>query len=89
MTKGTIRDVWATNQRRLERKRFMEREWAKANRDKANAYKRTLRATKAAEMEAETEAKKAAEMEANKVKPAYHADWHGTTYQCPELTYRR
>jgi predicted secreted protein len=36
-----------------------------------------------------TRAKKAAEMEARKVKPAYHADWHGTTYQCPELTYRR
>jgi predicted secreted protein len=55
----------------------MEREWAKNNRDKMNAYKQATRA------------KKAAEMEANKVKPAYHADWHGTTYQCPELTYRR
>jgi predicted secreted protein len=77
MAKGDIRDVWETNRRRLERKRLMEREWAKANRDKMNAYKQATRA------------KKAAEMEARKVKSAYHADWHGTTYQCPELTYRR
>lgn len=77
MAKGDIRDVWETNRRRLERKRLMEREWAKANRDKVNAYKRAAKA------------KQAAEMEAAKVKPAYHADWHGTTYQCPELTYRR
>ena len=77
MAKGDIRDVWATNQKRLERKREREREYAKANRDKMNAYKQATRA------------KKAAEMEARKVKPAYHADWHGTTYQCPELTYRR
>ena len=77
MTKGTIRDVWEINQKRLERKREREREDAKANRDKMNAYRRALKA------------KKAAEKEANKVKPAYHADWHGTVYQCPELTYRR
>ena len=75
MSKGEIRDVWATNQRRLERKRLKEREWAKANRDKMNAYKRA------------TKAKKAAEQEAQKVKPAYHADWHSTVYKCPELTY--
>jgi len=77
MAKGDIRDVWETNRRRLERKRLMEREWAKANRDKVNAYKQATRA------------KKAAEMEANKVKSAYHADWKGTTYTGPELTYRR
>ena len=76
MAKGDIRDVWDTNRKRLERKRLMEREWAKANRDKVNAYKKAAKA------------KKAAEMEANKVKSAYHADWHGTVYQCPELTYR-
>ena len=77
MAKGDIRDVWEANRKRLERKRETEREWAKNNRDKMNAYKQATRA------------KKAAEMEANKVKSAYHADWHGTTYQCPELTYRR
>lgn len=77
MTKGTIRDVWETNQRRLERKREREREYAKANRAKMNAYK------------AATRAKKAAEQEALRVKPAYHPDWHNTTYTCPELTYRR
>jgi hypothetical protein len=77
MAKGDIRDVWETNRRRLERKRLMEREWAKANRDKVNAYKQATRA------------KKAAEMEANKVKSAYHADWKDTTYTGPELTYRR
>ena len=76
MAKGDIRDVWEANRKRLERKRETEREWAKNNRDKMNAYKQATRA------------KKAAEMEANKVKSAYHADWKGTTYQCPELTYR-
>jgi hypothetical protein len=76
VAKGDIRDVWATNQRRLERKRETEREYARANRDRINAYKRA------------TKARKAAEFEANKVRSAYHADWHGTTYQCPELTYR-
>ena len=77
MAKGDIRDVWETNRRRLERKRLMEREWAKANRDKVNAYKRAAKA------------KQAAEMEANKVKSAYHADWKATTYTGFELTYRR
>ena len=77
MAKGDIRDVWEANQRRLERKREREREYAKANRDKMNAYK------------AATRAKKAAEIAARKTPPAYHADWHGTAYQCPELAYRR
>ena len=76
MAKGDIRDVWSANKKRLERKRLMEREWAKANRDKVNAYK------------AATRAKKAAEMEELKVRSAYHADWKGTTYTAPELTYR-
>ena len=76
MAKGDIRDVWLANQKRLERKRETEREGAKANRDKVNAYRRALKA------------KQAVEFEANKVKSAYHADWHGTTYQCPELKYR-
>jgi len=76
MAKGDIRDVWETNRRRLERKRLMEREWAKANRDKVNAYKRAAKV------------KQAAEQKAMRVKSAYHADWKGTTYQCPELTYR-
>ena len=76
MAKGDIRDVWETNRKRLERKRETEREWAKANRDKVNAYKAAARAARAAEFEA------------NKVRSAYHADWKGTTYQCPELTYR-
>ena len=74
MAKGDIRDVWSANKKRLERKRLMEREWAKANRDKVNAYRAAARAARAAEFEA------------NKVKSAYHADWKGTTYQCPELT---
>lgn len=76
MAKGDIRDVWATNQRRLERKRETERNYAKANRDRINAYKRA------------TKARKAAEFEANKVRSAYHADWKGTTYTGLELTYR-
>lgn len=76
MAKGDIRDVWATNQRRLERKRETERNYARANRDRINAYKRAAKA------------RKAAEFEANKVKSAYHADWHGTTYTGPELKYR-
>jgi hypothetical protein len=76
MTKGDIRDVWETNRKRLERKRETEREWAKANRDKVNAYRAAARATRAAEQKA------------MRVKSAYHADWKGTTYQCPELTYR-
>lgn len=76
MAKGDIRDVWEANRKRLERKRETEREGAKANRDKVNAYRRALKA------------KQAAEFEANKVKSAYHADWKATTYQCPELTYR-
>jgi hypothetical protein len=76
MAKGDIRDVWATNQKRLERKRETERNYAKANRDRINAYKRA------------TKARKAAEFEANKVRSAYHADWKATTYQCPELKYR-
>lgn len=76
MAKGDIRDVWATNQRRLERKRETEREYAKANRDRINAYKRA------------TKARKAAEFEANKVRSAYYADWKSTTYNGSELTYR-
>jgi len=76
MAKGDIRDVWEANRKRLERKRETEREYAKANRDRINAYKRA------------TKARKAAEFEANKVRSAYHADWKGTTYQCPELKYR-
>jgi hypothetical protein len=76
MAKGDIRDVWEANQRRLERKREREREYAKANRDKMNAYKRA------------TKAKKAAEQASHKTPPAYHADWHNSVYQCPELTYR-
>ena len=76
MAKGDIRDVWEANRKRLERKRETEREWAKANRDKVNAYRAAARAARAAEFEA------------NKVKSAYHADWKGTTYTGPELTYR-
>lgn len=76
-TKGTIKDVFEANQRRLERKRQWEREYIKANRDKRNAYRAAVRAKKAAE-------------QANlpKVQSAYHADWKSTTYTCPELTYR-
>jgi len=76
MAKGDIRDVWETNRKRLERKRETEREWAKANRDKVNAYK------------VATRAKKAAEYKALRVKSAYHADWKATTYTGPELKYR-
>jgi hypothetical protein len=76
MAKGDIRDVWVANQRRLARKREKEREWAKANREKMNEYKR------------DTRAKKAAEFEAKKVRSAYHADWKGTTYTGNELKYR-
>jgi hypothetical protein len=76
MAKGDIRDVWETNRKRLERKRETEREWAKNNRDKMNAYKQATRA------------KKAAEQKAMRVKSAYHADWKATTYTGPELKYR-
>lgn len=77
MTKGTIKDVWAANQRRLERKRLRECEYVKANRDKRNAYRRAKKAQEAAEQAA-----------LPKVKSAYHADWHGSVYTCPELSYR-
>ena len=76
MAKGDIRDVWEANRKRLERKRETEREWAKANRDKVNAYRAAARAARAAEQKA------------MRVKSAYHADWKATTYQCPELKYR-
>ena len=76
MAKGDIRDVWETNRKRLERKRETERERAKANRDMVNAQRAAARAARAAEQKA------------MRVKSAYHADWKGTTYQCPELTYR-
>jgi hypothetical protein len=76
MAKGDIRDVWETNRKRLERKRETEREWAKNNRDKMNAYKQATRA------------KKAAEQKTLRVKSAYHADWKATTYTGPELKYR-
>lgn len=77
MAKGDIRDVWLTNQKRLERKREIERNYARTNRERVNARKRALKAKKAAEQAA-----------LPKVQSAYHADWKGTTYQCPELTYR-
>ena len=77
MTKGTIKDVGAANQRRLERKRLREREYVKANRDKRNAYRRAKKAQEVAEQAA-----------LPKVQPAYHADWHGSVYKCPELSYR-
>jgi hypothetical protein len=76
VAKGDIRDVWLTNQLRLARKRETEREWAKANRDKVNAYRAAARAARAAEQKA------------MRVKSAYHADWRATTYNGSELTYR-
>lgn len=76
MAKGDIRDVWLTNQLRLARKRETEREWAKANRDKVNAYRAAARAARAAEQK---------DM---RVKSAYHADWRATTYNGTELNYR-
>jgi hypothetical protein len=79
-TKGTIRDVWEANQRRLERKRLREREYAKANREKMNAYRRARKARNMPAIKPEPEGPK--------VKSAYHADWHGSVYTCPELTYR-
>ena len=78
-TKGTIKDVWEANQRRLARKREREREYAKANREKLNAYRRARKARLNPPPK---------EPEGDKVKSAYHADWKGTTYTCPELTYR-
>ncbi len=72
MAKGDIRDVWETNRKRLERKRFMELEWAKNNRAKVAAAR----------------AARAAEQKAMRVKSAYHADWRATTYNGSELTYR-
>lgn len=74
--KGTIKDVWLANQLRLARKREREREYARANKERVNAHRRALKA------------KRAAELEASRVKSAYHADWRGTTYVCPELSYR-
>ena len=76
MAKGDIRDVWETNRRRLERKRETERECARANRDKVNAYRAAARDARAAEQKA------------MRVKSAYHADWRATTYNGSELTYR-
>jgi hypothetical protein len=64
---------------RKEKIRQQQNAWAKANRDKANAYKR-----RAKERKKNILLVTAAET----VKTAYHTDWKGTLYRCPELTYR-
>ena len=65
---------------RKEKIRQQQSAWAKANRDKANAYKR---ATK--------ERKRSVTMltiSGTIVKSRYHTDWKNSVYHCPELTYR-
>lgn len=62
---------------RLQNKRRTENEWARKNRDRVNAYRRARKARA-----------KPAEVVGEKVKGVYHGEWKGTTYQCPELTYR-
>jgi hypothetical protein len=78
--KRTLEELREVNQRRLARKREREREYAKANREKLNAYRRARKARSQPAVKPEPEGPK--------VKSAYHADWHGTTYACPELSYR-
>jgi hypothetical protein len=78
--KRTLEELREVNQRRLARKREREREYAKANREKLNEYRRARKAQGLPVVKPEPEGPK--------VKPAYHADWHGTTYTCPELSYR-
>lgn len=63
---------------RKERNRQKQNAWAKANRDKANAYKRRAKERK----------RNILRVTADPVRTAYHADWKGTLYCCPELTYR-
>ncbi len=65
---------------RKERNRQKQRAWAKANRDKANAYKRATKERKRSVTMLTTAG--------TIVKSRYHADWKGTLYHCPELTYR-
>jgi hypothetical protein len=64
---------------RKERNRLKQRAWAKANRDKANAYRRRAKERKRNTLLVTA---------ADPVKTAYHTDWRGTLYHCPELTYR-
>jgi len=64
---------------RKEKIRQQQSAWAKANRDKANAYKRATKERKRNILLLTA---------ADPVKTAYHTDWRGTLYHCPELTYR-
>ena len=64
---------------RKENNRQKQRAWAKANRDKANAYRRRAKERKRNTL---------LETKVDPVKTAYHTDWKGTLYLCPELTYR-
>lgn len=65
---------------RKERNRLKQRAWAKANRDKANAYKRAYKAKK----------KEPLLVTAGVViKYTYRPNWkEAPVYYCPELTYR-
>jgi len=76
----TLEELREVHLRRLARKREREREYSKANREKLNEYRRARKAQGLPVAKPEPEGVR--------VRSAYHADWKGTTYQCPELTYR-
>ena len=65
---------------RKEKIRQQQNAWAKANRDKANAYKRATKERKKSLVLLTTSG--------DRVKSRYHSDWKNTVYRCPELTYR-
>ena len=65
---------------RKERIRQKQSAWIKANRDKANAYKRAYRAKKKVD---------ATEVAGVVIKCTYRPNWkEAPVYDCPELTYR-
>ena len=65
---------------RKEKIRQQQSAWAKANRDKANAYKRATKERKRSVTMLTTAG--------TIVKSRYHTDWKNSVYHCPELTYR-
>ena len=63
---------------RKERIRQKQSAWVKANRDKANAYKRAYKAKK-----------KSTAYQGVIIKSVYRPNWkEAPVYECPELTYR-
>lgn len=61
--------------------RQQQNAWAKANRDRANAYKKATKERKRSVVVMTTSNKTV-------VKSRYRADFRASVYNCPELTYR-